>query len=136
MLRKKKAPSTFGCLPVLTFLEKVTQKCPLKNKSVISLGGTRGSVLLLRQQIKFSNCKKMCDRSVLLITEVSLGRTEGSFGFCEKTEVSFFTMFWDRSVFSSIFFTKKSHTDIFSNSTSDKTTQKTTTSNVKSDSRN
>ena len=48
---------------------------------------------------------------------MSLGGTEVSFGLYEKTEVSFFTFFWDRSVFFPDFFTKKvkpwhSHTAI------------------------
>ena len=74
----------------------------------------------------------MWNRSVLLKTEVSFGRTaEVSFGFCEKTEVSFFTFFWDRSVFIPSFFTKKSQTVTFSDSTSKKSTQKTTTNNMK-----
>ena len=46
-------------------------------------------------------------QSVLLITEVSFGGSEVSFGFCEKTEVSFFTIFWDRSVFFPSFLPKK-----------------------------
>ena len=55
----------------------------------------------------------MWDRSVLLKTEVSFGGTEVSFGFCEKTEVSYFTIFWDKCLFPYIFYHKKSNGYIF-----------------------
>ena len=81
---------TLSCLPFLKCLEIVRQKCHLKNRSDIRWDR---SVILLDNKLNYQTLTK-CG------TEVSFGGTEGSFGFCEKTEVSFFTFFfWDKCLF-------------------------------------
>ena len=99
MLREKKAAFTFGCLPVLKIVEKVRQEYPLKTG--VSLGGDRQKCLFT-----FSNSKKVWDRSVLLKTEVSFGRTEVSFEFCEKQKCPF-SPFFGTEVSLSLFFLLK-----------------------------